>query len=127
RAARPGRAAGRRRRREGEHLIDESDASLALLKEAAIERLTSDSRLAAPGAAFFAWPGGRADGRRHIAQAIEQGCGAVLWEREGFDWDARWQVPNAPVRDLRVRAGEIAHAFYGRPSESLWVCGVTGT
>ena len=51
----------------------------------------------------------------------------MLWDSAGFAWDARWQVPNAPVADLRARAGDIAHQFYGRPSESLWVCGVTGT
>jgi UDP-N-acetylmuramoyl-L-alanyl-D-glutamate--2,6-diaminopimelate ligase len=93
----------------------------------AIDRLTSDSRRAAPGAAFFAWPGAASDGRRHIAQAIERGCAAVVWESEGFSWDARWSVPNVPVKDLRAHAGALAHAFYGKPSEALWVCGVTGT
>jgi UDP-N-acetylmuramoyl-L-alanyl-D-glutamate--2,6-diaminopimelate ligase len=92
-----------------------------------IERLTSDSRRVAPGAAFFAWPGAGADGRRYIAQAIERGCAAVVWEREGFAWDARWKAPNAGLKDLKAQAGFLAHAFYGRPSESLWVCGVTGT
>jgi UDP-N-acetylmuramoyl-L-alanyl-D-glutamate--2,6-diaminopimelate ligase len=94
---------------------------------ATIDRLTSDSRRAAPGAAFFAWPGERADGRRHIPQAIENHCAAVVWEREGFEWNPAWTVPNAPVRGLKSAAGGIAHEFYGRPSESLWVCGVTGT
>jgi len=51
----------------------------------------------------------------------------VLWESEGFAWDSRWQVPNAPVKSLKAEAGRLAHAFYGRPSEALWVCGVTGT
>jgi len=51
----------------------------------------------------------------------------VLWESDGFSWDSRWQVPNAPVHGLRAQAGFIAHEFYGRPSESMWVCGVTGT
>ena len=92
-----------------------------------IERLTSDSRRAAPGAAFFAWPGEAADGRRHIAQAIERGCAAVLWEAEGFAWDRAWKVPNAGVQGLKSQAGFLADQFYGRPSESLWVCGVTGT
>jgi len=92
-----------------------------------IERLTSDSRRVAPGAAFFAWPGASADGRRFIAQAIERGCAAVVWESEGFAWDRAWRSPNAGVRDLRAQAGHFAHAFYGRPSESLWVCGITGT
>ena len=92
-----------------------------------IERLTSDSRRAAPAAAFFAWLGAAADGRRYIAQAIERGCAAVVWEREGFAWDGRWKIPNAGVSGLRAQAGYLAHDFYGRPSEAMWVCGVTGT
>jgi UDP-N-acetylmuramoyl-L-alanyl-D-glutamate--2,6-diaminopimelate ligase len=51
----------------------------------------------------------------------------VLWESEGFAWDERWQVPNVPVAGLRAQAGAFAHDFYGRPSDALWVCGVTGT
>ena len=92
-----------------------------------IERLTSDSRRAAPGVAFFAWPGAAADGRRHIAQAIERRCAAVLWESEGYAWDGRWRTPNAGLKDLKAQAGFLAHEFNGRPSETMWVCGVTGT
>jgi UDP-N-acetylmuramoyl-L-alanyl-D-glutamate--2,6-diaminopimelate ligase len=67
------------------------------------------------------------DGRRHIAQAVERRCAAVLWESEGFDWNKGWSVPNAGVRGLRTQAGFIAHEFFGRPSDALWVCGITGT
>ena len=94
---------------------------------AMIERLTADSRRAGPGVAFFAWPGERADGRQHVAEAVGRGAAAVLWEAEGFAWRAEWRVPNAPVEGLRRQAGALAHAFYGRPSEALWTCGVTGT
>jgi len=93
--------------------------------------LTADSRRASAGAAFFAWPGATGDGRRHIAQAIELGCAAVLWESEGFAWNRAFErarrVPNAGVQGLKAQAGVLAHEFYGRPSESMWVCGVTGT
>ena len=51
----------------------------------------------------------------------------MLWEREGFDWNAQWRVPNAGVKGLKSRAGFLADAFFGRPSAALWVCGVTGT
>jgi UDP-N-acetylmuramoyl-L-alanyl-D-glutamate--2,6-diaminopimelate ligase len=94
---------------------------------AMIERLSSDSRRCAPGVAFFAYPGDTADGRAHIAEAVRRGAAAVVWEQDGFSWRGEWQVPNAPVRELKQRLGELAHQFYGRPSESLWVCGVTGT
>jgi UDP-N-acetylmuramoyl-L-alanyl-D-glutamate--2,6-diaminopimelate ligase len=94
---------------------------------AMIERLAADSRRAGPGVAFFAWPGERADGRAHIADAVGRGAAAVLWEAEGFAWRAQWRVPNAAVPGLRRQAGALAHAFYGRPSQTLWTCGVTGT
>ena len=88
---------------------------------AMIERLASDSRRCAPGVAFFAYPGERADGRAHIADAIGRGAAAVLWEEAGFDWRAEWRVPNVAVRDLKQRAGAFAHEFYQRPSEALFL------
>jgi UDP-N-acetylmuramoyl-L-alanyl-D-glutamate--2,6-diaminopimelate ligase len=92
-----------------------------------IERLSSDSRRCAPGVAFLAYPGAAADGRDHIPEAIARGAAGVLWEAEGYAWRDEWRVPNAPVRGLKRQAGELAHEFYGRPSEALWTCGVTGT
>jgi len=92
-----------------------------------IERLVADSRRCVPGVAVFAYPGESSDGRRYIAQAIERGAAAVLWESTDFAWHDDWRVPNAGVSGLKVQAGNLAHEFYGRPSESLWVCGVTGT
>ena len=94
---------------------------------AMIERLASDSRRCAPGVAFFAYPGESADGRAHIGDAIRRGAAAVVWEQSGFAWRDEWRVPNAAVAGLKQQAGELAAEFYGRPSESLWMCGVTGT
>jgi UDP-N-acetylmuramoyl-L-alanyl-D-glutamate--2,6-diaminopimelate ligase len=94
---------------------------------AMIERLVSDSRRVAPGVAFFAYPGEAADGRRHIPDALARGAAAVVWEAEGFDWDPSWRVPNVPVKGLKQAAGRLAHEYYGRPSELMWTCGVTGT
>src|SRR5687767_1319239 len=92
-----------------------------------IERLASDSRRCAPGVAFLAYPGEAADGRAHIDDAIARSAAAVVWEEKDFAWRSEWRVPNAPVRGLKQQAGTLAHEFYGRPSESLWVCGITGT
>jgi len=94
---------------------------------AMIQHLSTDSRRCAPGVAFLAYPGERADGRAHIADALARGASAVLWEERDFHWRPEWRLPNAAVRDLKQQAGPLAHEFYGRPSESLWVCGVTGT
>jgi UDP-N-acetylmuramoyl-L-alanyl-D-glutamate--2,6-diaminopimelate ligase len=94
---------------------------------AMIERLSSDSRRCAPGVAFLAYPGEAADGRAHIGDAIARGASAVVWEQKDFAWQDEWRVPNVPVPELKQQAGALAHEFYGRPSESLWVCGITGT
>ena len=92
-----------------------------------IARLVTDSRAIKRGDTFIAYPGERTDGRQFIAQAIAQGANAVIWEKQHFAWDEDWQVPNLGVPDLRHKAGWLADAVYGTPSEELWVVGITGT
>jgi UDP-N-acetylmuramoyl-L-alanyl-D-glutamate--2,6-diaminopimelate ligase len=94
---------------------------------ARVSGLSADSRSVARGEAFVAYPGSRSDGRVFIPNAIARGASAVLWERNGFNWNTEWRVPNLPVDDLRGLAGHLAHEVYGRPSERLWTIGVTGT
>jgi UDP-N-acetylmuramoyl-L-alanyl-D-glutamate--2,6-diaminopimelate ligase len=94
---------------------------------AGVSGLCTDSRTVQAGDVFLAYPGQTQDGRAHIAGAVGAGAAAVLWERAGFDWDEGWRVPSLPVEGLRALAGHIAHEVYGRPSEKLWVMGVTGT
>ena len=89
--------------------------------------LTADSRAVRIGDAFLAYPGLRADGRKFIAQALLNGAGAILWQREIFNWPHLDEAPQRPVGRLKERAGEIANEFYGRPSEQLDVIAVTGT
>ena len=92
-----------------------------------IERLTADSRRCAPGTAFFAYPGEKADGRNFIGDALARGAAAVVWEADGFQWRNEWRIPNLSIPGLKQRAGVLASDFHGRPSEHLWMCGVTGT
>jgi UDP-N-acetylmuramoyl-L-alanyl-D-glutamate--2,6-diaminopimelate ligase len=89
--------------------------------------LSADSRGLRAGDAFVAYPGASTDGRRYIADAIAHGATAVLWEREGYSWSPDWRLPNIAVHGLRALAGHLAHEVYGRPSEKLWLAGVTGT
>ncbi len=89
--------------------------------------LTADSRAVKMGSAFVAFPGTVLDGRDFIGEAVARGAAAVLWERAGFEWDDRWDVPNLGIENLRLRICEIAGSVFGNPSESLWMAGVTGT
>jgi UDP-N-acetylmuramoyl-L-alanyl-D-glutamate--2,6-diaminopimelate ligase len=85
--------------------------------------LCADSRLVKPGDVFVAVPGHRLDGRAFAAEAVARGAVAVLQEGMALSLD----VPAVPVRGLAALAGEIADLVYGRPSEQLWMVGVTGT
>jgi UDP-N-acetylmuramoyl-L-alanyl-D-glutamate--2,6-diaminopimelate ligase len=99
----------------------------AALDALGIRRLVTDSRKIGPGDTFVAYVGEQVDGRDFIGDAIRAGAASVIWDKEGFVWNAAWQIPNLPVADLRARAGEIASHVYGDPSEKLWIIGVTGT
>lgn len=100
---------------------------LAALDGLGIKRLSADSRRIRRGDTFVAYPGESGDGRDHIAQAIARGAASVLWESRNFSWNPAWSADNLGVRDLRLHAGELASHVYARPSEKLWVIGVTGT
>ncbi|OHC62329.1 MAG: UDP-N-acetylmuramoyl-L-alanyl-D-glutamate--2,6-diaminopimelate ligase [Rhodocyclales bacterium GWA2_65_19] len=92
-------------------------------------RLTADSRRVQCGDVFVAFPGAQADGRDFIAQAVANGAAAVIAEAGAV---ARGKVgagdaPIVEVKGLAALCGEIAHLVHGRPSEHLWLAGVTGT
>ena len=106
-------------------LTAQADALVARMPP--VTGITADSRRVAPQVAFAAYPGAARDGRAFIDDAIARGAAAVLFEARGFDWNAGWRVPHIAVADLRSRVGFIASAVHGRPSQALWVVGVTGT
>ena len=90
------------------------------------QRMTVDSRTIATGDVFIAIPGSIVDGRNFVALALAQGAAAVLREASGVTAksdDARV----IDVKNLPARLGNIADAFYGHPSSSLRVIGITGT
>ncbi|GAO37109.1 UDP-N-acetylmuramoylalanyl-D-glutamate--2,6-diaminopimelate ligase [Sulfuricella sp. T08] len=103
------------------------EAGFLALPGAEVKHVVVDSRQVRQGDTFAAYPGERLDGRKFIAQAVAAGASAVLWEREGFEWNSEWKVPNLPVDDLRDKIGKIASQVYGEPSRQLWTIGITGT
>jgi UDP-N-acetylmuramoyl-L-alanyl-D-glutamate--2,6-diaminopimelate ligase len=84
--------------------------------------LAYDSRLVAPGALFFCVPGFRSDGHDFAAQAVHDGAVALVVERP-LDLG----VPEVLVPSVRAAMGPVASRFYGDPSASLDVVGITGT
>ena len=90
--------------------------------------VADDSRRVKPGDLFVAYPGGLADGRRFIAEAIARGACAVLWQAGGdFSWNPGWRIANLSADGLRQLCGPLAHALFGQPSERLSLIAMTGT
>jgi len=101
-------------------LIDDLDAAVGDIDVAGI---ATDSREVCPGEVFFALPGLRTDGRRHLAEAVVRGARAIV--AEGPAVDAK--VPVVLVRGVRRVLAAAAARFAGDPSAGLVLVGVTGT
>jgi UDP-N-acetylmuramoyl-L-alanyl-D-glutamate--2,6-diaminopimelate ligase len=84
-----------------------------------------DSRQVKKGNLFFAVKGTAVDGHKFIGKAIEAGAVAVVCEDlpEVLNDD----VTYVKVANTESVVGEMATAFYGRPTEKLKLVGVTGT
>jgi UDP-N-acetylmuramoyl-L-alanyl-D-glutamate--2,6-diaminopimelate ligase len=87
-----------------------------------ITGLAYDSRRVHGGALFFCVPGALSDGHDHAEQAVRAGAAALVVERPlGLG------VPEVLVPSARAAMGPVAARFYGDPSATLQVVGVTGT
>lgn len=106
----------------GEHADSE-------LPEINIESLSQSAEEAAPGGLYLALAGSRFHGLDFLDEAVARGAVAVAWEptpgRSAPAWPAG--VVGIAVPGLRQLAGSIADHFYGAPSASMKVAGVTGT
>jgi UDP-N-acetylmuramoyl-L-alanyl-D-glutamate--2,6-diaminopimelate ligase len=93
--------------------------------------LSANSRTIAVGDIFFALLTHHGDGRRYIAQAIERGAAAIVYEAEqatsDFHWEDSWSVPHLAVAGLSVQAAQIARTWYGAPDAEMYTIAVTGT
>ncbi|MBM3421445.1 MAG: UDP-N-acetylmuramoyl-L-alanyl-D-glutamate--2,6-diaminopimelate ligase [Bacteroidetes bacterium] len=90
-----------------------------------VSSITSDSGKAGTGAVFVAVKGTRTDGHLFINQAVSSGAVVVVCEKappEGFPG-----VVTVTVPDSAAALGYMASAFWGNPSASLRLVGVTGT
>jgi UDP-N-acetylmuramoyl-L-alanyl-D-glutamate--2,6-diaminopimelate ligase len=87
-----------------------------------IADLAYDSRRVAPGSLFVCVPGATVDGHEHAAAAVAAGAVALVCER-GLEVG----VPEVVVPDARRAMAPLADRFFGEPTRTLRVAGVTGT
>ena len=93
--------------------------------ELVVSGLSLDSREIAEGNAFVALRGGNGHGIDFAAKAVAQGARVILAEPPFTAIDVG--VPVIAVDKLREKTGAIAARFFGEPSQSLDLIGVTGT
>ena len=91
----------------------------------AVTDIQFDSRRVQKGSLFVAQVGTAADGHAYIEQCVAKGAVAVVLEKAEY-------IKNDGVCYILVKnsdeaLGKMAHYWYGKPSESLRLVGVTGT
>ena len=79
-----------------------------------------------PGDMFFCIVGFKADGHSFAQDAIDRGAKFIVVERKVYLADAT-DVTEIVVKDSRKAMAHVADRFFGSPSKSLSLVGVTGT
>lgn len=94
-----------------------------------ITGLSYDSRKVGEGHCFFCIRGYQTDGRLFAVKAAEAGAAAVVYDEysEALDGLAERGTVLIRTEDCREALGRCSAAFYGEPSRSLLMTGVTGT
>lgn len=90
---------------------------------AVVTGLSYDSRSVEPGHLFFALAGTHENGGRHTGEAIERGAVGIVADQDL----PPLSIPVIRVSGAREAMADIANAYYGYPSSTLAVAGVTGT
>lgn len=103
------------------------EAAARWLAEWCTGTLRTDSRQVRLGDAFIAWPGYARDGREFVAAALAAGASTCLVEDDDVERFGFMDARVASLPGLKARTGEIAAAFFGKPTDALDVIAVTGT
>ncbi len=102
----------------------------AVSHELDIPRLQYDSRKVGPGDCFFALRGTGIDGHQFIKAASERGAKVIVLEKDEALPDPYCMhrgIVKIVVPDSRKALALMSSNFYGNPSGSLTMVGVTGT
>ena len=103
-----------------------ADSSAVLAPDGAIDTeiasVVHDTRMVAKGALFCCVPGAHVDGHDLAPVAVANGASALLVEHP-----VGAGVPEVRVSSVRDALGPVSAAFWGNPSHSMHVVGVTGT
>jgi UDP-N-acetylmuramoyl-L-alanyl-D-glutamate--2,6-diaminopimelate ligase len=91
-----------------------------------VSGICNDSRHFQPGDLFIAIRGHQFDGHLFIGEACDKGASAVIVEDDRVV-SMRYTGTVVKVKDSRRAVDALASNFYGKPSEDIFVAGITGT
>lgn len=89
-----------------------------------VRGLTFRSQEAGPGFVFFALKGANSDGNLFIEETVKKGAVLVVSAQKPAQ---DFGVPYLQVEDIDKEMADAAYEFYGRPSDTLTMIGITGT
>jgi UDP-N-acetylmuramoyl-L-alanyl-D-glutamate--2,6-diaminopimelate ligase len=106
-----------------------TEGMVAVPEDVVVSDLTLDSRAVTNGALFLACRGRTSHGLSFAPEAIARGARAVLYEREDAPAVPASSATTfiAPIPGLTEHVSLIADRFFGSPSQSLTIAGITGT
>lgn len=104
-------------------LVKGLDVEIKGSKETEITGISIDSRTVSPGNLFIAKKGSAYDGFQFIPQAVNAGAAAILTDI----YDPFLKLPQIIHPNGASLEAKLAAAYYGHPSQELFVLGITGT
>lgn len=104
------------------HLAEAAPGLVEQNGDAEITGLAHDSRDVNAGDLFFCVPGANHDGHDFASDAVDQGAVGLVVERP-----LNVACPQVQTDSVRRAMGPMSSTFYGHPSQSMAVIGVTGT
>jgi len=102
-------------------LLEGCEAAPGLDREVAVSGIAYRSDAVRAGDAFFCIPGFKADGHSFAEDAVARGAAALVCARP-----LAIAVPQCVVPDTRRALALASARFYGEPSRSMDVVGITG-
>ncbi len=91
-----------------------------------VEGIQYDSRMIEPGQIFVALEGENVDGHNYIEAAAKKGAVAVIGSQSIENWEYL-DIPYLQFENSREALAYLSASYYGYPSRSMVLIGVTGT
>lgn len=105
------------------HLMKDIQIQANSLPIIEVKNIHFHSKSITKGDLFIAISGSNQDGHQYIQEAITRGAAVIIGENDSLPLP----VPYIRVKDARETLGKMATIYYGNPSRSHKMIGITGT